>query len=656
MGTEESARTYVKRGWYPVPLRPRSKECRDKDWRERVYSPDEFGDSDNIGLRLVKKSDPDRACKLVAVDLDCSEAVALASAFLPPSLGWGRASKALSQVLYVCPVEKALVVKDAGSTLVEIRVDHQSMCPPSVHPNGEALEWSGGPDVVEIDASALERSVRLLATASACARHWPPAGARHDPTLALAGALRGLGLTEAEAERVVDRAATVVGDPNPRDRTTEVRTTYARPDDEPTTGLARLEETGGKELAEVLRSVWTVKTRKKTGRGGAVDQDAILRATEKLSVRLGADAFAGRLVWWRNGSEAELLDDAAADWLWLATERVVGIRPPREFFDAVVRDAARAAKFHPVRDYLDSLTWDGKPRLSQWLVEYGGARPSKYVEAVGRSVLLAAVRRVRRPGAKFDEMLVLESEQGYNKSTALRSLCPRDDWFSDDLPLGVDSKQVIERTAGKWIIEAAELVNMRKTQVEMLKSFLSRQVDGPVRLAYGRFAIERAREFILVGTTNTDQYLRDTSGNRRFWPVSVRRFDVARLAADRDQIWAEASAIEAAGAPIHLEPTLWGEAAGHQKARETDEPWTETLSAAVSGKRSILPDEMWTALGIPTERRDGRGAERIAAVLRSLGFRRGCVRRGPRVARGWLAGDALPIDDPDGAEAEKEPF
>jgi predicted P-loop ATPase len=103
--------------------------------------------------------------------------------------------------------------------------------------------------------------------------------------------------------------------------------------------------------------------------------------------------------------------------------------------------------------------------------------------------LIAAVRRVRQPGCKFDELLILESEQGALKSGALRALCPDESYFSDDLPLGVDSKLTIERTMGKWIIEASELYGCRGREVEQLKAFLSRQADGPVRLAYARLPV-----------------------------------------------------------------------------------------------------------------------------------------------------------------------
>ena len=177
-------------------------------------------------------------------------------------------------------------------------------------------------------------------------------------------------------------------------------------------------------------------------------------------------------------------DDFAVDSLWVRIDDTFKFRPSKETLRTLLVVDARNAPFHPVTDYLDGLVWDETRRLDDWLVTYGGATPSAYVCAVGALPLIAAVRRARHPGAKFDELLILESGQGTLKSTALRTLCPNEEWFSDDLPLGVDSKQVIERTGGKSIIEAAEMYGNRGREAEQLKAFLSRQVDGPARLAY----------------------------------------------------------------------------------------------------------------------------------------------------------------------------
>ena len=204
------------------------------------------------------------------------------------------------------------------------------------------------------------------------------------------------------------------------------------------------------------------------------------------------------------------------------------------------------------------------------MISYGSAKDTPYVRAVGAITLIAAVRRVRQPGCKFDEMLILESEQGTEKSVALETLAVNSEWFSDDLPLSADGKRVIEQTRGRWIIEAAELSGMRKADVEHLKAMLSRRTDR-ARLSYGRMTTEKRREFIVVGTTNEKTYLKDLTGNRRFWPVEVK-FNIHTLRRDRDQLWAEAAVREAQGESIRLDPKLWKDAADEQKERTVEEP------------------------------------------------------------------------------------
>ena len=216
------------------------------------------------------------------------------------------------------------------------------------------------------------------------------------------------------------------------------------------------------------------------------DLDNIRLALAKLDVHVVFNEFTQQI---EMGGCA--LNDVAFKRLWVRISDECKFQPFMETFLMVLLDEAHKTTVHPVRDYLNGLSWDGVPRIDDFLVTYAGAQPSPYVGAVGASPLIAAVRRVRTPGTKFDELLVLESPQGTLKSSGLRALCPHDDWFSDDLPLGVDSKHVIERTAGKWIIEAAEMHGNRGREAEQLKSFLSRQVDGPVRLAYARMSDPR---------------------------------------------------------------------------------------------------------------------------------------------------------------------
>ena len=367
------------------------------------------------------------------------------------------------------------------------------------------------------------------------------------------------------------------------------------------------------------------------GKGKVVvgnSQTNVRLALNKMGVTLSHDIFADRLLYTKGDTLPRLLDDAAIESLWLAIDAQFHFRPSMFFFQTVLRDKARQNWFHPVRNYLDPLKWDGKPRIDSWLIEYGGAEDSDYVRAVGAIVLVAAVKRIRTPGAKFDEMLVLEGPQGVaQKSSGLAALSPNPTWFSDDLPLNSDSKQVIERTSGKWLIEAGELSGMYRKEIEHLKAFLSRSVDS-ARLSYDKVTTERARHFVVIGTTNSDNYLKDSTGNRRFWPVRVSGFDIDALKHNRDQIWAEAAAREAGGATIRLDRKLWPVAAEKQEERRVFDPWEEIIATQVGDANGkILSETVWAIVGlIDPARRTQDHNSRLGAVMARLGFERGRAR------------------------------
>lgn len=203
-------------------------------------------------------------------------------------------------------------------------------------------------------------------------------------------------------------------------------------------------------------------------------------------------------------------------------------------------------------EYLASLTWDDTPRLDRWLIDYAGACDTPSVREVSRWGLIAAVRRARHPGCRLDQMLLIEGPQGCGKSEALRILAIRDDWFTTDLPLQGGERLLVEATTGKWFVAASELRGLRRQEAEALKACLSRTHDE-ARMPYDHKITQVPRQFVIVGTVNdTEGYLQDPAGNRRFWPVRVERFDLEKLRTDRDQLWAEAARAEALGETIHL--------------------------------------------------------------------------------------------------------
>ena len=238
--------------------------------------------------------------------------------------------------------------------------------------------------------------------------------------------------------------------------------------------------------------------------------------------------------------------------------------------------AAGTRAYHPIRDYLDNLpAWDGVQRIDTLLVDYLGADNTDYVRAVTRKTLIAAVRRIYRPGTKFDTVLILSGPQGTGKSTLFAKLAG--DWFSDALSLtDMKDKTGSEKLQGYWIHELGELAGMRKMEVEVVKGFISR-TDDKYRASYARVVESHPRQCIIVGSTNAENgFLRDVTGNRRFWPVAITGESTKKtwnLDADTvAQIWAEALAAHKDGEPLHLTGQLAEDATAAQDAAiETDD-------------------------------------------------------------------------------------
>ena len=245
-------------------------------------------------------------------------------------------------------------------------------------------------------------------------------------------------------------------------------------------------------------------------------------------------------------------------------------------YDIAVTKVADDRAYHPIREFIESLPeWDKIPRVDTLLVDYLGAADTAYVRAVTRKTLCAAISRVLRPGCKFDSMLVLNGPQGVGKSTLIAKLAG--EWFSDSLNLGdTKDKTAAEKLQGYWILEIGELAGLKKAEVETLRSFLSRQNDI-YRAAFGKRATPHLRQCVFFGTTNAESgYLRDTTGNRRFWPVktpgSGKKQSWNLTHEEILQIWAEALVYVRQGEKLYLSPEMDALAKDEQReAMESDE-------------------------------------------------------------------------------------
>lgn len=254
--------------------------------------------------------------------------------------------------------------------------------------------------------------------------------------------------------------------------------------------------------------------------------------------------------------------------------------------------------YHPIREYLTSLPeWDGRVRAETLLIDYLGAEDNAYTRAVTRKTLCGAVARVQQPGIKFDHILVLNGNQGIGKSTLIAKL--GGDWYSDSLSLtDMNDKTAAEKLQGYWILEIGELAGMKKADIDKVKAFISRQ-DDKYRASFGRRVTPHPRQCIFFGTTNSQNgYLRDITGNRRFWTVKTPgtgRLKPWQLTKeDVQQIWAEVLVLVERGEKLYLDSDLEVLSQAEQSAAmEQDD-----REGLVSAYLNLLLPENWSEMDI----------------------------------------------------------
>lgn len=649
MTAADIVQSYLGRNYSIItwPLVGDQKGPREPDWPRKKYSFTDYSEKHRVGILTGAEVSPGQF--IHDVDIDWAQGAPIALKMLPATnFVFGRASKQYSHCFYYLPEGLPSVrYEDVdGTCLIELRgtksngeLGLQTMVPPSIWSKGTLQELlifikEGEPSLIE-SAAAFKQRVCYSAIGMLLARNFGHNGFGHETRLAWSGFLLRAGVNIQDLVIMGEAISMVCNNLEIADVRRVVESTAKR------LGENSSKVVGGPRLAQLignngLKAITLINewlgrdkdfVRDDKGKIVKESQENIKRALSFLDVQLSYHQFAEKMLIETPSLSVRNLDDASLESLWLRIDSDYQFRPTFQFYEKVVKSVAREHSFHTVKDYLTELKWDGQPRLDTWLCEYGQAPDNEYTRAVSSIVLIAAVRRITQPGCKYDEMLVLESPQGMNKSSALRALCSNSEWFSDDLPLNVDSKQVIERTIGKWIIEASDLAGKRKADVEHLKSIMSRQVDGPARMAYAHVPVERARQFIIIGTTNSSAYLSDMTGARRFWPVKITRFNVEQIIKDRDQLWAEAAHREANEESIRLPEALWPLAGAEQEARREVDAWEfaieehlQLLQPDTTGCCRVATSKIWEILNIEMSHRDRFGAIRIAEIMQRLGY------------------------------------
>lgn len=305
------------------------------------------------------------------------------------------------------------------------------------------------------------------------------------------------------------------------------------------------------------------------------------------------------------------------EWMQEAGLRRLGLDPVREALEIVGREH----RFHPLRDWLSGLSWDGTLRLADWLHSYLGAPDSEAVKAFSAMFLVAMVARIFRPGCQADYMPVLEGPQGILKSQACRVLAGN--YFSDSLPdLGADYVRISMHLRGKWLIEVSELSAFNKTEATKLKAFLTTQVEQYTP-KFAHREVSEPRQCVFVGTTNDDQYLRDATGGRRFWPVHCGMIKLDDLKRDREQLFAEAVVAYQNGAQWWPDPQFETDYIKPvQETRLETDAWDKPVSDYLLGKtETTLYDVAFMGLGLPNSTIRTAEARRIAALLRQQGWK-----------------------------------
>lgn len=312
-----------------------------------------------------------------------------------------------------------------------------------------------------------------------------------------------------------------------------------------------------------------------------------------------------------------------------------GLKPTQqEARDALIL-AARHHSYHPVLEYLNTLHWDGVDRLDTWLSSMLGVVNDAYSRMIGPKVLIGAVARIFDPGCQLDTVLVIEGDQGLLKSSAIKALFSPD-YTRDATDLFRQHNKMVLLMTGAWAIELAEFAAVLRADESTVKGLITTRTDSVV-LPYARSSTNHDRQCIFIGTLNPDEsgYLKDRTGNRRYWPVFATRIDLPQIEELRDQLWAEAVVRYHAREPWWLNRDQEAQAEIARLTRNVVDPWAEILAEKLKGEFYADPMNAMERIGIPNEKRNKETRDRICKCLRDIGFENKLSKVNGQVIRQW---------------------
>jgi predicted P-loop ATPase len=545
---------------YPVPIKPGSKRPPMEGWQNLRVTVDDlqehFNNGNNMGWLLGIGPRP-----ILDVDQDCQEALAVAPLISGPKTDRisGHKSNPSSHYFFEVPGECETVKfldpfrkgKDERKMIVELRGKGcQTIVPPSIHPSGELYEWAKKGDFGKAAYSDVLRWVSKIAAAALLVRYWQ---ARVSGRLALIGMLCRAEWPEEETLEFVSAVIRIADPDDLKEVKANVANCYRRVEgDGEAMGQPTLKEVLGENGKTIVKTITDWLGLNRHSQSGMICSENgnikpilanAITMLETVPCWNGVLAFNELTMspvklkpapWeerpgttpWTDHDDTKLAEWFEHHELFVKSSKLAG-----EAAQAVARENS----FHPVRDYLNSLKWDGTARLNTWLPTYLGTLNNDYARAAGRCWLISGVARIYEPGCKVDYVLTLEGEQGTTKSMALNVLAG-DEYFLDDFS-DFDNKDAKLKMHGAWIVEMAEL-SVRRAESDKTKAFLTCR-DDVFRAPYDRRPQHHPRGNIFAASTNNPTPFTDETGNRRFWPVRCGKIEVEKLRADRDQIWAE---------------------------------------------------------------------------------------------------------------------